>query len=292
MIVIVFGVSGAGKTTIGKLLAKRLAWRFLEADDFHPRVNVEKMRNGLPLTDEDRWPWLKLLREQIERSLAAKENAVLACSALKRRYRERLRVSSDVKFVLLRGDYELIEKQLHSRRGHFMVIKIAFFHIKCDAIRCDLRRRSLLLVDQHFAIHNEIHVIFGLSGWMAIEKASWFATFEIDDDDRAVGGFRDERSIGARVDANIVEVTFLRRHFFTERDCLHNLVSREINLHQFWPTLDDLLHFWRCRIEHPQIILIVDHHALDADEMRARTARLVTFVVGKRFGLAINNLGY
>jgi len=120
VIVIVFGVSGAGKTTIGKLLAKRLDWRFLEADDFHPRVNVEKMRNGLPLTNEDRWPWLKLLREQIERSLAAKENAVLACSALKRRYRERLRVSNDVKFVLLRGDYALIEKQLHSRRGHFM----------------------------------------------------------------------------------------------------------------------------------------------------------------------------
>ena len=120
MIVIVFGVSGAGKTTIGKLLAKRLGWRFLEADDFHPRVNVEKMHNGLALTDEDRLPWLKLLREQIERSLAAKENAVLACSALKRKYRERLRVSDNVKFVLLRGDYALIEKQLHSRRGHFM----------------------------------------------------------------------------------------------------------------------------------------------------------------------------
>ena len=120
MIVIVFGVSGAGKTTIGKLLAKRLGWRFLEADDLHPRGNVEKMRDSLPLTDEDRWPWLKLLREQIERSLAAKENAVLACSALKRMYRERLRVSDDVKFVLLRGDYALVEKQLHSRRGHFM----------------------------------------------------------------------------------------------------------------------------------------------------------------------------
>ena len=120
MIVIVFGVSGAGKTTIGKLLAKRLGWQFLEADDFHPRGSIEKMRDGLPLTDEDRWPWLKLLREQIERSLAAKENAVLACSALKRKYRERLRVGDNVKFVLLRGDYALVEKKLHSRRGHFM----------------------------------------------------------------------------------------------------------------------------------------------------------------------------
>jgi gluconokinase len=120
VIVIVFGVSGAGKTTIGKLLAKRLGWRFLEADDFHPRANIEKMHNGLPLADEDRWPWLKLLRQEIERSLAANKNAVLACSALKRKYRERLRVSGNVKFVLLRGDYALVEKQLQSRRGHFM----------------------------------------------------------------------------------------------------------------------------------------------------------------------------
>ncbi len=120
MIVIVFGVSGAGKTTIGKLLAEELGWRFYEADDFHSRANIEKMRSGLPLADEDRWPWLNLLREQITRSLAAKENAVLACSALKRAYRERLRVSDDVKFVFLRGNYALIERQLRRRRGHFM----------------------------------------------------------------------------------------------------------------------------------------------------------------------------
>ena len=120
MIAIVFGVSGTGKTTIGKLLAQELGWRFYEADDFHPRANIEKMRSGRPLTDEDRWPWLKLLREQIARSLAAKENAVLACSALKRAYRERLRVSDDVKFVFLRGDYALIENQLRRRNGHFM----------------------------------------------------------------------------------------------------------------------------------------------------------------------------
>jgi gluconokinase len=120
VIVIIFGVSGAGKTTIGKLLAAQLGWQFYEADDFHPRSNIEKMRRGRPLTDEDRWPWLERLREQIALSLSAKENAVLACSALKRAYREHLRVSGDVKFVFLRGDYALIAERLRHRRGHFM----------------------------------------------------------------------------------------------------------------------------------------------------------------------------
>jgi gluconokinase len=120
VIVIVFGVSGAGKTTIGKLLAEQLGWAFYEADDFHPRANIEKMRAGRPLTDEDRWPWLERLREQIARSLTTKENAVLACSALKRAYRERLRVSDEVKFVFLHGDYALVERQLRHRRRHFM----------------------------------------------------------------------------------------------------------------------------------------------------------------------------
>ncbi|PYL74820.1 MAG: gluconate kinase [Verrucomicrobia bacterium] len=120
MILIIFGVSGAGKTTVGKLLARELGWRFIEADDFHPAANIEKMRSGHPLTDDDRWPWLERLRDQIRQSLAAGENAVLACSALKRAYRDRLQASEHVKFVFLRGDYALVEKQLHSRRGHFM----------------------------------------------------------------------------------------------------------------------------------------------------------------------------
>jgi gluconokinase len=120
MIIVIFGVSGAGKTTVGKMLAEQLGWRFLEADDFHPAANIEKMRSGRPLTDEDRWPWLDCLRKQIEQLLSAGENAVLACSALKRAYRDRLRVSDEVTFVFLRGDHALVEKQLRSRHGHFM----------------------------------------------------------------------------------------------------------------------------------------------------------------------------
>ena len=156
MIVIVFGVSGAGKTTIGKVLAEQFGWRFYEADDFHSRANIEKMRSGLPLADEDRRPWLTLLREQITRSLAAKENAVLACSALKRAYRERLRVSDDVKFVFLRGNYALIERQLRRRRGHFMnpaLLQSQFADLEEpepdeDAITIELGRSPEELVEQ------------------------------------------------------------------------------------------------------------------------------------------------
>src|SRR6185437_11404293 len=112
------------KTTVGKLLAQELGWQFLEADDFHSAANIEKMRGGRPLTDEDRWPWLDRLREQIEQLLSAGENAVLACSALKRAYRDRLHVNDEVKFVFLRGDYALVEKQLRSRHRHFMNAKL------------------------------------------------------------------------------------------------------------------------------------------------------------------------
>ena len=117
---IIFGVSGAWKTTIGELLARQLGQHFYEADDFHSQANIEKMHRGIPLTDEDRWPWLERLRELIERSVAANESAVLACSALKRAYRECLRVNNQVKFVFLRGDYALVEEQVRRRHGHFM----------------------------------------------------------------------------------------------------------------------------------------------------------------------------
>jgi gluconokinase len=120
VVIIIFGVSGAGKTTTGELLARELGWHFYEADDFHSPANIEKMRRGVPLTDDDRWPWLENLRELIKRCVAAGENAVLACSALKRAYRQHLRLSGEVKLVFLHGDYALIAKQLQRRRGHFM----------------------------------------------------------------------------------------------------------------------------------------------------------------------------
>ena len=124
MIVIVFGVAGVGKTTIGKLLANELGWKFYEGDDFHSAANIEKMRGGEPLTDEDRQPWLESLREVIQRMIAGHENAVLACSALKQKYRETLRVSDDVTFVFLHASRARITEQLKERRGHYFDPKL------------------------------------------------------------------------------------------------------------------------------------------------------------------------
>lgn len=119
MIVIVMGVVGAGKTTVGKLLAAELGWEFSDADDFHPASNVEKIRQGIPLTDEDRAPWLQLLHDAISRWIASCSNVVLACSALKRAYRQILHAGSEVHFVYLKGAATLISQRLHSRQGHF-----------------------------------------------------------------------------------------------------------------------------------------------------------------------------
>lgn len=119
MIVIVMGVVGVGKTTVGKLLATQLGWEFADADDFHPAPNVEKIRHGISLSDEDRWPWLQRLRAAIIEWIAAGCNVVLACSALKRSYRRELDVGPEVRFVHLKGSADLIAARLHSRQGHF-----------------------------------------------------------------------------------------------------------------------------------------------------------------------------
>jgi len=119
MIVIVMGVVGAGKTTVGRLLAGQLEWEFADADDFHPTTNVEKIRRGVALTDSDRKPWLERLREAINQWIADGRNVVLACSALKRSYRRELEAGPQVQFVYLKGSPALIAERLRARHGHF-----------------------------------------------------------------------------------------------------------------------------------------------------------------------------
>jgi gluconokinase len=120
-IVILMGVTGSGKTTIGRLLAKDCNWPFYEGDDFHPTANVEKMRRGMPLADEDRAPWLAALNDRIRDLIAQPQSAVIACSALKQAYRDRLAGNRDeVVFVYLKGDYDLARARLLSRKDHFM----------------------------------------------------------------------------------------------------------------------------------------------------------------------------
>jgi gluconokinase len=116
------GVSGVGKTTVGKLLARELGWTFVEADDYHPAANVEKMRRGIPLDDEDRRPWLAALRHRLEEADARGENVVLACSALKHAYQHYLAQfdPESVHYVYLGGSEELIRQRLAGRTGHFM----------------------------------------------------------------------------------------------------------------------------------------------------------------------------
>jgi len=124
MIVIVMGVTGAGKTTVGRLLAAQLGWQFADADDFHPKENVEKMRKGTPLNDADRQPWLEALRAAITNWIAERRSVVLACSALKRAYRAQLEAGPEVRFAYLKGSAALIVERLRSRYGHYADAKI------------------------------------------------------------------------------------------------------------------------------------------------------------------------
>lgn len=121
MVIIVMGVAGAGKTTVGRRLAQEVGWTFYDADDFHPPSNVEKMEAGVPLTEEDRRPWLDRLRELIVQCGARQQDAVLACSALRQQHRERLRPKSvAAKFVYLKLSPELARQRISDRSGHYM----------------------------------------------------------------------------------------------------------------------------------------------------------------------------
>jgi gluconokinase len=118
---IVMGVSGCGKTSVGKALAGHLGWDFYDADDFHPPENISKMTNGIPLDDSDRAPWLAALHDLISSSLKMDRPGVLACSALKERYRQQLLDGNDgVQIVYLKGSYDLIWSRMEKRTGHYM----------------------------------------------------------------------------------------------------------------------------------------------------------------------------
>jgi len=125
MILVVMGVSGVGKTTVGKILSQQTGWPFYDADDFHSPENVAKMRSGIALTDADRWPWLDRLNALLRDADQRGQSAVLACSALKQKYRDRLaRELREIRWVHLEGSFELIKARLDARKGHYMTAQL------------------------------------------------------------------------------------------------------------------------------------------------------------------------
>lgn len=121
MIVILMGVSGAGKTTIGQILTGKLGWPLFDADEFHSAASIEKMRNGIPLEDADRWPWLDRMNAMLREREARGESVLLACSALKQAYRDRLsKGTAELRWIYLKGKFELIRNRLEARKGHYM----------------------------------------------------------------------------------------------------------------------------------------------------------------------------
>ncbi|MBC8008155.1 MAG: gluconokinase [Prolixibacteraceae bacterium] len=121
MIAILMGVSGAGKTTIGQILSRQLGWPLFDADEFHSAASIEKMRSGIPLDDADRWPWLDRMNTMIRQKEARGESVLLACSALKQVYRDRLSEgAAEIRWIYLKGRFELIRERLETRKGHYM----------------------------------------------------------------------------------------------------------------------------------------------------------------------------
>ncbi len=121
MIVVLMGVSGVGKTTVGRILSGKLGWPLFDADEFHSALSIEKMRNGIPLEDADRWPWLDRMNAMLREREGRGESVLLACSALKQVYRDRLsKGTADLRWIYLKGAFELIRERLEARKGHYM----------------------------------------------------------------------------------------------------------------------------------------------------------------------------
>jgi gluconokinase len=149
-VIVVMGVSGSGKTTVGSLVAERLAWPFADADAFHPSENVAKMRSGIPLTDEDRAPWLDAIAAWIDLKRAAGGHGVVACSALKRRYRARIiGERADVRLVHLQGAYEVIARRMAERPHHYM--PVALLKSQFEALEPPVAEEHALVVPVNLA---------------------------------------------------------------------------------------------------------------------------------------------
>ena len=142
---VLMGVCGSGKTTVGRALAAGLRWPFIDADEFHPPPNIAKMARGVALGDDDRWPWYERIVVELKRHSLAGTHVVLACSALKQTYRNRLAEGGDVRFAYLKGDARTIEPRLSGRRGHFMApgllaSQLATLEEPSDAVVVDVAR--------------------------------------------------------------------------------------------------------------------------------------------------------
>jgi gluconokinase len=161
VVILVMGIEGTGKTTVGKLLAERLHWEFADADDFHSAANKQKMKQGIALTDQDRAPWLAAIRTQIWRWIVDKKNGVITCSALKQSYRDELLfppagvngTADQIKTVYLHGTYALIAERLHQRQGHFagealLASQFATLQEPRDAISIDVSQTPEQIVDE------------------------------------------------------------------------------------------------------------------------------------------------
>lgn len=151
MIILLMGVAGAGKTTVGRLLAGALGWQFSDADEFHSSQNIAKMQAGIPLNDEDRRPWLLAIREAIDRWIAEGSDVVLGCSALKQSYRDMLIPGPAVKLVYLSGGYSLIEQRLAARHGHYAHVDLLRSQLEAleepkDALTIDVRAPPEVIV--------------------------------------------------------------------------------------------------------------------------------------------------
>ena len=154
MIILIMGVAGSGKTTIGRLLAQELQWPYFEADDFHPAANKEKMGRGVPLDDNDREPWLAAIRQAIDECVAQHRSAVFSCSALKEIYRHQLTAGrKEIRLVFLTGSRDLLRERLEGRAGHYMKTgmldsQLAILEPPADALTLEVNQQPGELVQE------------------------------------------------------------------------------------------------------------------------------------------------